>query len=199
MRATLALAAVLNLAFAAGARADADTDPHQASAVFVRQMDVIRAMNRLYPSVQVDVRWMPCGTENSAYIPAAKTIVLCTEMEAHPSVALVFAAHEFGHAITEQLTNTGDEQSADEIAALSLISLGYRQELLDTAVFMAGLPDQGHEEGDEHPSNGFRAWEFACLETGSEPDSAFKSDEDYDCRNLYNGLVVRWTHRLAQP
>lgn len=176
----------------------ATADKHPASSVFAKQQLVITEMNLLYPDVKVDVRWVPCGEENSGYMPLLKTIYLCTEMEVDASTALVFAAHEFGHAITEQRLGIGDEQSADELAALSLVELGYQQELLDAAVYLKSQAEQDHIPGDPHPSNAYRAWEFACIEAGSEPQTAF-SVASADCVDLYHGLRVRWERRLAQP
>lgn len=169
-------------------------DPvYPASAVYRAQADIIEKMNSLYPGVEVEVRWEPCDEENSYYQPWDHTIHLCTEMEAHPSAAVVFAAHEMGHAITTQLLSVGGEQEADELAALAMIKFDHRQELLDAALYYKEQADQDHIPGDPHPSNRFRAWEMACIEAGSEPDATG------ECRDLYQGLRVRWNARLATP
>ena len=155
------------------------------------QRDVITKINSLFPNVEVDVRWAPCGEMNAFYDVEEKTILLCTELEEHPGLAVFAAAHEMGHALTHQLTSVTSEQSADEIAALSLIKFGYQKELLEAAVyFAAGRP--AHVPGDEHPGAGFRAWELACIETGSDGGSA-------ECRALYQGLRVIWNTRLRNP
>ncbi len=53
-------------------------------------------------------------------------------------------------------------------------------------------PTQDHIPGNSHPGSGFRGWEMACIEAGSEGGTR-------ECRDLYNGLRVRWDRRLSQP
>ncbi len=161
---------------------------HPASDVYSAQKRIIREMNDLYPTVEVTVMWAPCGMVNAAYFPDYHAIVLCTELEQYPDAALGVAAHEMGHAITHQLTDTTDEQDADEVAALSMVHLGYQRELLALGLFFAGMPSE-HQAGDPHPGPGFRAWELMCIEAGSE-------GQPPECVLLFNGLKVRWEHRL---
>lgn len=168
----------------------AAADPkYPATSVFMAQWDIIDKMNRQFPDVEVDIRWMPCGMENSFYVPALKTIVLCTEFERFPQTAVYIAAHEMAHAIQHQLTDVSSEQDADELAALSLVRHGYTTALMCAAMYWRLEPNQGRT-GEEHPANGFRAWELACIADGSTKDGTA------ECRALYDGLVVRWDHRL---
>jgi hypothetical protein len=170
-----------------------DAGKYPVSETMQRQMALINKIKGLFPKVEANVRWLPCGGENSAYSPYSHTIYLCTEFaEAHPGAAVAVAAHEMAHAVTDQLTDTTGEQDADELGALLLIKFGYQEELLDLAIFFAEK-DPAHEAGDEHPGPGYRAWELACIEDGSE-----KGGSD-DCKLLYRGLLVRWEHRLAHP
>ncbi len=162
-----------------------------ASSVFIRQRILINQMNVLYPSVDVTVVWAPCGQENALYFPESKTILLCTELEQIPDAALGVAAHEMAHAITHQLTGVSDEQDADEVAALAMIRLGYQDEVMALANWFLTFPEQGHERGDPHPGARFRAWEFACIESGSEGWPT-------QCVVLYFGLKVLWEHRLHE-
>ena len=164
-----------------------------ATSVYIRQLDIIKKMNSIYPEVNVHVTWEPCGEENSYYTDDDQTIHLCTEMEAKPSLGIFFAAHEMGHAITHQITSVTSEQDADEIAALAMVKFGFQKELLEAALDFKKLPNQDHIPGEEHPGNGFRAWELACIEDGSEELGSA------ECRDLYQGLRVRWNARLRNP
>jgi hypothetical protein len=169
-----------------------DDTEHPATSVYTAQADVIGEMEALYPGVKLqDVKWRPCGDENAWYSPGKQTITFCTELEALGGAAVGVAAHEFGHAITEQLTNTTSEQDADEVGALALIRLGHQTELLELAAWFKSFPNQGQGDGDEHPGAGFRADELSCIEAGSEPGATGK------CKALYDGLRVRWDMRLA--
>jgi hypothetical protein len=177
--------------FHGGPAATAD-NKHPATSVYQAQADVVAEMAGLYPAVKIhDVRWRPCGDENAWYSPANQTITFCTELESLGGAAVGVAAHEFGHAVTDQLINTTDEQDADELAALALVKLGHRTELLELALWFEQFPQLGQGLGDEHPGAGFRAWELACIEAGSEPGATG------DCKALYDGLNVRWGMRLA--
>jgi hypothetical protein len=173
-----------------GAQAVAAKSTSTASGVYAAQEHVIDQMRADYPTVDVDVRWMPCGQENSYFEPDTGTIGLCTEMDVHPGAALFFAAHEMGHAVTGELAGTYDEQAADTVGALAMIRHGYQLELLDAALYHASQKVQGHWPGDPHPSNGYRSWFLTCLEDGSEPGGT------PECRVMYTALRDMWDRRL---
>lgn len=174
------------------ASADAVEESDGASSVFLRQEAMIDFMREQYPTVDVDVAWMPCGQQNGFYWtkPVSK-IRLCTEFASDPGAAMFVAAHEFAHAVTDHLTDTTDENDADEIAALSMIEAGYTLELGQAALWWARHKVQNHHDGAEHPGAGFRAYTLACLAVGSE----FSGDYP-DCEALYVGLRVQWWTRL---
>jgi hypothetical protein len=171
------------------------------SSVFLRQAAVVDAMGDRYPGVEYDLWFYPCRTQNSFYFPVtgyypgygsfdAHDIVLCTEFNAYPRVAVYVAAHEMAHAITHQVLGVLDEESADEVAALELIRLGLLQELLDGSLYWAAAG--GDETGDSgHPANNFRAWNLACLASGADGHPA-------ECVALYRGTLARWEARLAK-
>jgi hypothetical protein len=169
------------------------TPEYPASQTFLAQRQIIEEMNSVYPDVEVDVRWEPCEEENSFYQPSDQSIHLCTEFEAYPGAAVYVAAHEMAHAIQMQRLDTTGEQDADELAALALIHFGHQQALLDGALYWRTQDRQAHHPGDEHPGAGFRGWELACIEDGSEPDGSA------ECKALYQGLRIRWNTRLATP
>lgn len=150
-------------------------------------------MNAIYPSVDVSYSWRPCETENSYYSPWTQTITLCTEFSQDPGAAVFVAAHEMAHAVTDQLADVLDENAADEVAALAMIKLDKRDELLAGAMWFRVKPNQKHIPGDPHPGRGFRAWELMCLEDGSEKAGAV------ECKALYYGIKAKWEHRLSTP
>lgn len=164
-----------------------------ATYVFEQQLKIIRQMSRDF-HVDVDVAWMPCGEENSMYYPNENRVVLCTEMAEHPGAAVMFAAHEMGHAVTNNLIDVLDENDADEIAALAMVRHGWWNEMLEGSIYYLsdGSP-LTHVPGDDHPSEGFRAWEFACLESGGVERAPA------DCVSLYDGLRLKWSMRLGIP
>jgi hypothetical protein len=194
-----ALALTALLAGACSAPACAAPSPAEghpgplASVVYLRQAAVIDAMREFYPGVEIDVVWKPCGEENSYYYGGAHRIELCTEMEAHPDAALFFAAHEAGHAVTQQLAGTLDEGAADAVGALAMIRLNLRNELLGAAAYHGSQDLQAHYPGDPHPSNGYRAWFLKCLEMGSG-EGALGPPE---CHTLYEGTKTYWERRLT--
>lgn len=173
--------------------AGAVSDP-SGSEVFMAQEAMIDFMRTEYPTVRATVVWKPCGQQNSYYyLKPIRRIELCTEFEADPGAAVFVAAHEFAHAVTDQLTDTTDENDADEIAALSMIEGGYIDELYAAALWWAGRPRQNHRPGAEHPGSGFRSWELMCLAAGSETSGDYPH-----CEALYRGLQLKWymrTHR----
>lgn len=154
----------------------ADTGKHgdyymSASEVYEAQYELIQAEEDLYPRIKdkVDVRWLPCGQENSAYDPEKKVVWLCTEMNEHPAAAMLFAAHELGHAVTQEYFSTESEREADDIGMLALLEIGggAGADLLDEAgnYYDAQLI-QGHYPGDPHPPTAYRGWEAHCLAQG---------------------------------
>lgn len=176
------------------------------SEIYTMQETIINKMNKDYPQVKVDIVWRPCGSFNSFYNPAKTDtflfpptkakIELCTEMSAYPGAGLLFAAHEFGHAMTDQITDTMSETDADEIGALALINFGYQKELLEAALYFKQSPQQAHEPGDEHMSHGLRAWFFTCIESGSEVGNHQGSQE---CVELYHATSLKWFKRFHDP
>lgn len=162
-----------------------------ASAVFLRQRDIINAMREMYPSVEADVMWRPCEQENGYYYIGAKRIELCTEFEGSPGAAVFVAAHEFAHAVTYQMLSTGGEGDADEIAAISMIDAGFTEDVMTAALWWKEHKRQTQIPGDSHPAAGFRAWELLCVAVG-----AAEPDEYPHCADLYRGLRVKWYMRL---
>jgi hypothetical protein len=187
------IALLLSLALSTPVDAALYVPPKPApSDTYRAQRELVMKMNSLFPDVRVHVVWAPCGQENSFYFPEEQAILLCTEFEADPGMALFVAAHEMGHALTEQITSTASEQDADELAALAMVKFGYRTELMEAALWFRSRANQEHEGGDTHPGFGFRAWELSCIEAGSEGQSP-------ECTALYRGLRVRWNARLRNP
>lgn len=133
------------------------------------------------------ISWEPCGEYNSYYEPSTHKIGLCTEMEDFPDVAVAFAAHEMGHAITDQMLDELSEYDADELAALALIAHDDLMVLLDTGIWFKMEDFQGHISGDPHPSHGYRAEFFACM--GSV-------DTNAECALQYYNLLGEWSRKL---
>lgn len=163
-----------------------------ATYVFQQQRKIIKQMARDF-HVEVHVMWQPCGEENSAYDPIDNRIILCTEMSAHPGAAIMFAAHEMGHAVTNNLLDELDENDADEIGALAMIRHEWWNEMLEGSIYWMETRPLEHIPGDDHPATGFRAWEYACLESGGVERSPA------DCVSLYDGLKLKWSMRLGIP
>jgi hypothetical protein len=160
-----------------------------ATEAFLAQQAVVSAMEEMYPEVEVEIVWRPCGQVNAFYYPSDKRIVMCTETEKIPGAAVFFAAHEMGHAVAIQLLSTRDEAAADEIAALAMLELGMGKELLEAAIYFKKDGNQYHEDGDSHPSHGYRAWFLACM--GASMDGAPAA-----CVNLANTTRMKWWVRL---
>ncbi len=174
----------------AAAEADEETAP-TASGTYMRQFDMIEAMRLEYPRVDAAVHWLPCGQMNSYYFPSIDSIVLCTEFEKYPDTAVFVAAHEFAHAVTEQLLYVTDENDADEIAALSMIAAGQTDALMNAALWWAERKHQEQWPGDDHPAAGYRAWSTMCLAIGSELTGTYPS-----CESFYLGVRLKWQMRL---
>lgn len=167
----------------------------QPSQVFRRQREIIRQMSEDY-GVNITVSWKPCDQENSYYTGGLEPLIeLCTEMSQHPGAAVMFAAHEMGHAVTDALASMVDEGAADELAMLAMVKHGYKQEMLEGALYYLQDTDLPlyHIRGDSHPSNLYRAWEFSCVESGSPGEGG-----PPECVQLYEGLKLKWEMRL-QP
>lgn len=158
-----------------------------ASAVFLRQQEVIDYMKESFPKVEVEVVWKPCRKYNAYYDPNDRTIVLCTEMEDFPEVAVLVAAHEMGHAITDQMLDEMSEYDADELAALALIAKDDLLPLVTAGVYFKRKELQGHMAGDPHPSAGYRAWFFECM--GSV-------DTDSGCAEMALDTALKWALKL---
>ncbi len=184
-------ASVPPVAAVAAVALDGEAPVSKASVTYQRQSDMIDAMRLEYPRVKAAVHWMPCGMVNSFYYPDLDAIVLCTEFEAYPEVAVFVAAHEFAHAVTDQLLFVTDENDADEIAALSMIKAGKTMDILGAALWWAERDYQDQWPGDDHPAAGFRAWEIMCLAVGSEASGDYP-----ECEALYKGIELKWSMRL---
>jgi hypothetical protein len=169
--------------------AESSTPSIPASKVFKAQKRIIELMKGEYPGVKAEVVWVPCGQKNAFYYPSLQKIVLCTEMEEHPETALLMAAHEMGHAITDQIIDMTDEGAADELAALAMVKHGYATELLVASLYWKRKTIQGHLAGDDHPSAGYRAWFFSCMA------SAYDNQPQH-CVDLYYTTQLKWLLRL---
>ena len=179
------------IALVSKADASAQVSSDAANAVFRSQRYIVAMMSLQY-NVMANVVWEPCGEENSYFRnePGNPTIILCTEMAAHPGAAMMFAAHEMGHAVTIALADIADESAADEIAMISMARYGFLKEMLDGAIYYLsdGMP-LDHRPGDTHPGNGYRAWEFACVAAGADGGPP-------ECVELYHALTMKWDRRL---
>lgn len=172
----------ITLGLACGPAFASATDTYNA------QLKVLQEMTHDFPGVSVTVDWVPCGEFNSAYYPGSDHIELCTETEQRPDAAVWVAAHEFGHAITDQLLGTLSEESADEIATIWLLQHGY-YEAVTGAIFW-GLEEMednpGKPPGDPHPTWRYRVWSMLCLTDG------FNDGGDAMCKAYYQGTVAKW-------
>lgn len=172
----------------------------QVSTPFVDQVALINKMNEAFPLVDIQIYHVKCGQENAFYWsrdlarqqhwPHAR-IVLCEEMDQYPDAALMFAAHEMGHAITDFYTDTLDEQDADELAALAMIAFGESDALYIGAFYYLQDRFLGHWAGDEHPGSGFRHWFMSCMAQGAEGVGP------KECGELYRSTDLKWYTRLS--
>jgi hypothetical protein len=171
----------------------------EVSSVFVDQVELILDMQKAFPLVKVQIFHEKCGEENAYYWSredaeakgwVSPRIILCSEMDKYPSAALMFAAHEMGHAITDYYTSTSDEQAADEIGALAMLAFGHQKALLEAADYYLLDAEQRHVDGDGHPSNGFRHWFLRCMATGATGHG------DAMCVDVFRGTYVKWFMRL---
>lgn len=167
------------------------TQPDNYSEVWQAEMAIMQYMYDQYEwgDNTPDVRWKSCGQENGFYSPDLNVIWLCTEFMAHPKVAVFVAAHEMGHAVTWQLLDVLDEESADEVAALALLANGQGDVVLEAALYFQALKGEG--KGGGHPAHQFRAWNLACLAAGADGHPA-------KCESLYEATRYRWARRLAK-
>ena len=165
--------------------------------VFVDQVELILDMQKAFPLADVQIYHKACGEENSYYYQASEgnpaKIVLCSEMDAYPDVALMFAAHEMGHAISDAYADIMDEQSADEIGALAMIAFGHTEELYMSSFYYIQDPIQGHRKDDPHPANSFRAWFLSCMAQGAEGVGG------EECVELFKAEDMKWALRLSEP
>lgn len=167
-----------------------------ASQVYRAQYDLIQAEEDLYPRIKdkIDVRWLPCGQENSAYNPDSHTVFLCTEMNEHPAAAMLFAAHELGHAITQEYFSTESEREADDIGMLSLIDLGLVDVLDEAGDYYDTQIVTGHYPGDPHPPTKYRGWEAHCLARGYRASKMAgpMTSQEAECAGFYTALKLQY-------
>src|SRR5687768_13447940 len=64
---------------------------------------------------EVTLKALDCGYENAFYYPAAKTVVMCTELFDRPDLARGILQHELAHAFLDQNGLRQSEFSADEL------------------------------------------------------------------------------------
>lgn len=165
---------------------------------FLAQLDIISKMHDAFPDVDAKISWQPCGTINAWYHPDTHDITLCTELASYPGMAIFAAAHEFGHAIAIQRFDDEDEQSADSLAALAMLSFGYENEAVQAGLWFRHQYLY-HIPGDTHPAARFRSWFLLCMEEGWESEqetSGRFSQSTSACSLLYSGMDVYWTQRL---
>jgi hypothetical protein len=167
--------------------------PATASDIALDQAVVVSDMLTGYP-VDYSLKWIPCGQENAWYHLLTHEISLCLEL--NDTTAPVFvAAHEAGHALSIQLQldmgegPTRREDSADELAALFLIDIDRKDDVMGAVKWFMKM--HAEREDGRHASHMERAWKLACLVDGSEPDGS------YACRTLYAFTKTYWTLQLA--
>lgn len=170
-----------------------------ATDTYISQLRIINAMSADYPTVQWQVRWVPCGEENASYTPSTYTIEICTEIESHPGAAILFAAHEMGHAVAYQMAGVSDENAADEVGALAMLRHGYGRELLDASRYYLALPIHPRMPFDPHPTPSFRAWHMACMAAGAMATEDRSMEVSPACTALYQATRVFWSTRLGGP
>lgn len=168
--------------------------------------DVVDAMT--LPGMHVGLRYIDCGFINAFYAPTddigifkgvpmllpGHTVFICNEVLQEPLAFVRFVvAHEMSHAIVDQygIPVTGSQEAAaDELAAVSLIALGFREDVGDAGLWHAGHP--GTEDPmDEHPSNNRRAWTLTCYADGA------KDDGSRYCKRYFRTALVNWTRLIA--
>lgn len=167
------------------------------SEVYEMQYELLKAEEAMFPKVLegkgVDIRWIPCGEENAFFDPDGHTIYLCTEMEAYPDAALLFAAHELGHAIGYAYLSESSEREADDIGMLSMLELGLHDELVRAADYYDMQVVTGHYPGDPHPPTKYRSWEAKCLATGWKAlQDNQVNPEDAGCAMFYVGMKSQY-------
>lgn len=175
--------------------------PPSDSAAYVmkRSMKIMEQMSKDYGVPLIHVDWSPCDMENGFYMAGdPATIGICAEDLAHPGWTIQVAAHEFGHYVTDTLADITDENAADELSILAMADHGWWDEMLDAATYMRTYWPAEHMPGDPHPGGAYRAWEMACAEAGVEGLSDPTRAAPLECVALYQGLVVKWDHRLPR-
>ena len=152
------------------------------------QLDMFNKMRADFPNIEISLMWHPCFMVNAFYDPRSKTIRMCEEIEDLGQGSVMALAHEFGHAITHQVTDTMAESDADEIGALEMLKYGKHQGIIDQVKWFKSM-NFGHIKGDPHPSPFYRAWELACLELGSRQEFG-------KCPDFYQATRLKWLMRL---
>lgn len=165
-----------------------------AANIALDQTMVITDMTWEFPDVDVEVRWIPCMTENAWYSLASHRITLCLELNETPAPVFV-AAHETAHAITIQLGldmgqgPTAVEDAADEVAALMLIDMGREDEVVNGALWFIRMALENVDA--THSSHTERAYRLLCLVDGATREGSLA------CQLMYRDAKANWDHQLA--
>jgi len=148
-----------------------------------------------FDGVETTVVWRTCRQLNAFYYPTARRVVLCNELRRlEPGAIRYILAHELAHGVIMQLDvpyTTHHEGAADELAALMLIWMGREADVVDGALFWAGM---GRPENpfDDHFGDWRRANNLICLVEGSLDDGLVETG----CIATYRRATRAWVKLL---
>ena len=153
---------------------------------------------KLFPEVDVRVRWQDCGEVNAEYQPWSHRVVLCNELrDLDPGAVRMIYAHELGHALIDQLDApiTGlAESAADEFAAWFFLREGWNADVLSLAGLFVGMSIDENPR-DEHPGDRRRAFQLICLEGQSRGEHKYNPT----CKQTNYERVNRvWSRLIAR-
>ena len=149
-----------------------------------------------FPGMEdVQVVWQDCGEVN-AYWDRRRTVIMCNELRARPEGQQRFyLAHEFAHAIIDRLhiPYTGSEETAaDELAALSMILMGYEDDVQAMEAVFTQDATPWLDPSDPHLHKMQRAHNLGCLRLGRY---GWPID---GCDWKWREAVVNWTKLLSK-
>ena len=169
--------------------------------IAAEQSEVVEYMLEDTAAGGVKIEWAACGVENAWYWWGGGPIHMCLELDNSPAPVFA-AAHEAGHALVDGLglyvdphNPYGQEQAADELAALFLIEMGkYDAVVGGAAWFMRDFETRSRD--GVHPPHAARARELLCLVDGGEQEHLGTSGNP-DCLELYRTVWIRWAYSIA--
>ena len=147
------------------------------AAELVLEQNIVDVVSTVRGPIDIEgISLRACGYSNAWYHADTRTLEFCTELAAEsPEFQRFVVAHEMSHAIIDQLEvpfTGSEEDAADELGALLLISTGHAEDLVGAASHYWEETDSTPDPTDDHATSQRRGWNLLCLYAGSIGDRA---------------------------